>query len=481
MKTASGRSDLNIEVSNARILPLVFVFVIGTNLICSLYASFYGRGLYADASALLLVIYEGGWPAISGSRATVEILRQAPIALVARYTAASLFECGELLSFVMLALPTILCAACWPIAPRTQKAWILFPLASLLVGFAATSMNAVGEAAIATSYYWLLLFVLKFRTGSIAGKSLFFLMCLPAYQLHEGAFVLTIVLLFDLAIPTQPTFGNSRERIFVGLACLMLTTILANQIFYIAYPAFPDDRGHIIHGLMHLEFLYSDHRFNLPLLTGAMAMVALGAVPLIYAAFPATRASRYAKVIVVIWTIVALVAMTVAITIEKSFSPFSQIQARYHPPMTSAILASAMIVLLRFHLPSRLWMNRATIFILVTLCATQAVADVIATRRWNAYVADLQSRLAEWRGLIPWETTLQTGDERTDTNWRLFNIGWIVPYPCVIFAPNGVVNAIIDLPEGVNFRPLDPERPDLLPKLRGINFAPYKRFLADQS
>ncbi|SHH48963.1 hypothetical protein [Bradyrhizobium erythrophlei] len=126
-------------------------------------------------------------------------------------------------------------------------------------------------------------------------------------------------------------------------------------------------------------------------------------------------------------------------------------------------------------------MNRATIFILISLCATQAVADAVATRRWNAYVADLQSRLVKWHGLIPWEETLQTGDERADTNWRLFDIGWVVPLPCIIFAPNGIVNAIIDLPEGTSFRPLDPERPDLLPKLRGIDFAPYKRFLAGQS
>jgi hypothetical protein len=135
-----------------------------------------------------------------------------------------------------------------------------------------------------------------------------------------------------------------------------------------------------------------------------------------------------------------------------------------------------MILLRRFQLPEQLWANRATIFILISLCATQAVADAAATQRWNAYVADLQSRLVKWQGLVPWEETLQTGDARADTNWRLFNIGWVVPFPCIIFAPNGIVKAIIDLPKGTTFRLLDPERPDLLPKLRGINFTPYKRY-----
>jgi hypothetical protein len=118
--------------------------------------------------------------------------------------------------------------------------------------------------------------------------------------------------------------------------------------------------------------------------------------------------------------------------------------------------------------------------VLISLCATQAAADVSATWRWNAYVADLRSRVANGQGLIPWETALRSGNHRTDIDWRIFEIGWVVPYLCVIFAPNGVVNAMIDLPQGTTFRPLDPEQPDRLPKLRGINFDPYKGFLSDR-
>jgi hypothetical protein len=482
MKRATGRSDQKMAASNAPMLPVLAFVVFGVNLVGSIYASLYGRGLYGDAAALLVILYERSWPLISlsSSRATVELLRQWPVVLLSRYTSASLFECGELLTFVMLSLPTLFCAACWPIAPRTQKAWILFPITFLLTGFAATSMNAIGEAAIASSYYWILLFVLQFRTRSIAGQCLFLLICLPAYRLHEGAFLLTIALLFALALRIQRSPDCSREKIFVRFAFVLLMTILAYQIVSIIFPAYPDDRAHIIQALMHFEFLYYDHHFNLPLFTGTVAIMSLGGVLYARATLPPREANRTMKLIVVVWAIVALVAISVAITVEESFSPFAQNQARYHPSITSAFLAVAIILLRRFQLREQLWVNRATIFILFSLCATQAVADAAATRRWNTYVADLQSRLIEWQGLVPWEETLQTGDERADTNWRLFNIGWVVPFPCIIFAPNGTVNAIIDLPKGTSFRPLDPERPDLLPKLRGINFAPYKRYLADQ-
>jgi hypothetical protein len=482
MKRAAGRSDRKMAVSCAPMLAMLAFFVFGANLIGSIYAALYGRGLYGDAAALLVILYERSWPLISSSssRATVELLRQWPVVLFSRYTSASLFQCGELLTFVMLSLPTLFCAACWPIAPRTQKAWILFPITFLLTGFAATSMNAIGEAAIASSYYWMLLFLLQFRTRSIAGQCLFLLICLPAYRLHEGTFLLTIALLFALAL-RNPRSADPRGKVFVGVAFVLLMTILAYQILSVIFPAYPDDRTHIIQALMHFEFAYYDHHFNLPLFTGTVAMMSLGGVLYAGATLPPRKANRAIKMIVVLLAIVALVAIAAAITVEESFSAFAQNQARYHPSITSALLAIAMILLLRFQLPEQLWANRATIFILFSLCAAQAVADAAATRRWNAYVADLQSRLIKWQGLVPWEETLQTGDERADTNWRLFNIGWVVPFPCIIFAPNGVVNAIIDLPKGTSFRLLDPERPDLLPKLRGIDFAPYKRYFAKQN
>jgi hypothetical protein len=99
------------------------------------------------------------------------------------------------------------------------------------------------------------------------------------------------------------------------------------------------------------------------------------------ATLPTTEATRTTKMIVVVWAIVALVAISIAITVEESFSPFAQNQARYHPSITSAILAVAMILLRRFEVPEQLWVNRATVFILNSLCATQAVADAAATRR----------------------------------------------------------------------------------------------------
>jgi hypothetical protein len=475
MKPISSRSDHALAGYNAHLLQIIFSFILLTSLVCSLYASFDARGLYADGAAFLVAIYERKWFLFpSSTRVVVDILRQGPIVLMSRYTSATLFECGQVFTFVMLTLPTVLCSVCWLIVPRDQKAWSLFPLASLLIGFAATSMHAIGEAAIAASYYWILLFILLFRARSIAGQALFLLLCIPAFWLHEGAFPMTVVLLLSLALRVHSAAGHPFVRLFVGLASLLLVTILVDQIGFVINPLYPGDRANILRGLTQLEFLYFDHHFNFPCLNGIIAMLTLSAAFSVYVTQPTDKAIRYAKMIVLTWAFFAVATTACTLIIEESFSPFAQLQARYHPPIISAIFGTFIIFVLRFRLPDRLWMHPAAIFTLASLCAAQAVADINATHRWSAYVSDLQSRLTNGRGLIPWEATSQTADEQADTNWRLFKIGWVVPHTCIIFAPNGIVRAIIAPPEGTTSLPLDP---DGLPELRGIDYAPYKSFL----
>ena len=106
--------------------------------------------------------------------------------------------------------------------------------------------------------------------------------------------------------------------------------------------------------------------------------------------------------------------------IEQSFSPFSQLQARYHPVMVSTVLGLIMIALLRFKQPKLAWMNPAVIYVMISLCGAQSFADVAATWRWNAYVMDLRSRLTNGSGLIPWEATLQ--QRRRARRYQLANL-----------------------------------------------------------
>jgi hypothetical protein len=236
---SSYMSRIVPATQDARLLWLTFWLILAANLVSSLYASLDARGLYSDGAAYLVNVFAQEWFLLFDTRTTVQILRQAPIVVLSRYTSATLFECGQVFTFVMLTLPTLLCALCWFIAPPNRRAWILFPLASLLIGVAATSMHAIGEAAIATSYYWNLLFLLLFRTRSTNSQIFFLLLCIPAFQLHEGIFPLTAVLLLACAMRTSPT---PRDQIFVGFSTLLLVAIFIQQMRWVIYPQFPNDR-----------------------------------------------------------------------------------------------------------------------------------------------------------------------------------------------------------------------------------------------
>jgi hypothetical protein len=460
---------------------LLYWIVLTTSIACSIYASIDARGLYHDGVYILFKVAEHNWFFLHApARNSVEILRQAPIVLLSVFTSMPLFQRGQVFTFIMLALPTILCALCWLIAQRDRKAWVLFPLAYLLIGFEATSIHAIGEAAVATSYFWILLFLFLFRTRSVGSQVFFLLLSIPALQLQEGAFPLTAVLLFACFLRVRSVV-DLRERLFVGVGILWFVTVLAYQVSWIIHPHRPPELMSVLQGLMQLQFLYVDGHLNLPFVTGTVASSALVAAFVINATQSSDDAVFGTRIIAVGFALFALIAVAVAVLIEKSFAPFAHLQARYHPMFVGTALGATMVLVREFRVPHRLWMQPATIIILISLCGAQMAANVVATGRWHAYVVDLQSRLGNARGLIPWEATLHTGDKHADINWHLMAISWVIPVTSIVFAPSGQINSMIDLPVGTTYRPVDPEKPLELPPLYGIDYSPYRQAVLGQS
>ena len=463
-------------------LPIIFCLVLTISFCCALYASLSARGLYHDGVYYLMRVAERqGFHLTDPARTTVQILRQAPIVALSQFTSMSLFGRGQVFTFVMLAFPPLLCGLCWFVAPRDRKVWVLFPLTFLLTGFAATSIHAIGEAAIATAYFWLLLFMVLFRSDSWASRALFVILSIPAIQLHEGAFLLTIVVL--LACGWRWRCAKAWDAsLFAGVTGLWYAAILAYQIRWIIWPNTLGDRVAILDGLRRFQFLYVEGHFNLPLLTGSFALLTLAALTGVNLARPADQAARLNAWIVAAWAAFALGAIVVALFDEASFSPFAQLQARYQPVFVSALLGTSMVFLLAFGLPQRAWAGAATWVVLITLCAAQTTADVVASSRWMAFASNLRSQLASRRGLIPWETMLHSGNRRRDMDFGLMAAAWTIPVTSIVFARTSHIQSLIDLPAGATYRPIDPEKPDKLPILPGIDYSAYQQaFNASQA
>ncbi|MGY8681592.1 hypothetical protein Q2941_27960 [Bradyrhizobium sp. UFLA05-153] len=472
--------DDRVPTRDARILRLTFGFVLIANLACSLYASIDARGLYHDGVYYLIKIADIKEFFVPGpARATIEALRQTPVVLLSKFTEMSLFQLGQVFSFTLLILPTVLCALCWLVAPPDRKVWTLFPLTYLLVGGAPTSIHAIGEAAPAASYFWILLFLLVFRTHHIASQLLFLLLFIPAFRLHEGCFPVMLVLL--LACSMRMRLSNDvQERVFLALSAILIAAVIIYEISWILYPQFPEDRDDIAQALVKFEFLYVDGHLNAPLVTGMSALLALATTSIVNATAPRGAAKVFTWTIVIAWVLFAFTAATATLVIERTFAPLAQLQARYHPVFVSAALGMVMVLMLRFRI--RAWMQPTTAFIIIALCGAQTVADVAGTLRWHAFKIDLQSRLTKAHGLIPWEATLHTNDKRADVNWHLMAAPWVIPITSVVFSMNGVINSLVDLPTDMvePDRPINPKQPDLLPKLPGVDYSPYRQFFVAQ-
>jgi hypothetical protein len=461
-------------------LKITFCVIIAISFACSIYASLYGRGLYHDGMYYLVRIAQTKWFVFpEPPRIAVDLLRQSPIVLLTNFFDLSLHEIGQAFSLVLQALPLALASVCWFIIPRERKGLAVFLLIYLLTAYASTSMLAIGEAAPAVGYLWILFFLLLFHTRTRASQALFLVLCLPVFLLQEGAIFLVGVLLFAAAVRWRETSG-AQERTFLAVTSALLTSIMLYQLRWILFPASFDDLNQIVHELGHLVFLYTEGQFNLPLVTGAVALVAIAAIFFVSITSAPRRAARLAWFITVGWMIFACLAILAAIFADSSLAPPAQTAARYQPVFISAILCFAIVLLVRFPRTDAIWTQPAILYILLALCAAQSTADIMATRRWHAYTDDLQSRLNENRGLISWESTTKHGNKRVDADWELMATGWLVPVASIVFSPDGLVKSIIDWPRGTHLpegAAIDPRKIDALPELPQINYAPYRGFM----
>lgn len=288
---------------------------------------------------------------------------------------------------------------------------------------------------------------------------------------------LTVVLIFACAWRADKA-KDLPERAFVALSGLLFTAILVYQLSWIIHPRSAFNKASIIHGLLTFRFLLDYDHFNLPLITGIIALSVLSLLLLVRSLRRAEAVNSLEKRIVALWMVYTVAAIAAALLIDQSFSGPAQVQARYQPIFVGAALGAVMVSLLALNSP--VLMRPAAVAVLISLSMAQGAAEISATRHWSAFIGDVQMRLSANRGLIPFEATLHTGDRRRDFNWRQMAGSWAVPYLSIILASSNNIESMIGPPADVKFRPLDPEEPDQLPNLRGIDYSAYLQNLAAQ-
>jgi len=444
----------------------------------SCYAALNCRGLYADASHYLLKIAEKEYFHLyDPPRRTVQVLRQAAVVFLRRETNLELFELGQVFSLSMLALPILLCGLCWPILPPERKSWIVFPLLGLLAGVSASSFAPIGEGALAASYLWPLFFLFLFHMDRPIFQIVFLLFCIPVLFLHEAAFTFMLIFLF-VCVRKIATASTRSERMFLSLSAILFILIIANEIRWIIDPFNAVNRDGYIIRLLQLAFVVRDGRWNLPVLTGAVALIVLAAMTMLRAESTKRIARGGALVATLSFIAWALFAAVLPWLSDATFSPLSQMAGRNQALFVGSALAAAAVVALEKKISPQIWLQPATLVVIAALACAQFSWDVAATQQWQAYIADVRARLAASDGLISWEQALAWGDADRNEIWRAMGFGWTMPSLSVVLQSKSV-RSIIAAPEGTRWQPFDPSNLSDLPRIRGVDYSRYVRAMQE--
>lgn len=472
--THAFEPDAKRQAADHALIAATVAIVLATLAISGAYASIHGRGLYQDGAYHLLRMTERDWfYLVNPPRLTVEAMRQAPVVLARQLGELSLFRLAQIFSAAMLALPLLLTAACWFIAPKDQKLWVLLPAIHLLVGFSTMSFEAVGEAAIAAGYVWVLLFLLVFRTRALVSQFCFIALCVPAFQLSESAVLLMPVLGFAIGL-RAPKAASWAERIFLAGSALLTLAIAIYELGWIIHPRLPGEPTGALFAILSFGFLTFEGRVNLPVITAFGAVLALGAT-LFFHATLARSDKRLPAAAAIAFCLFALATACIAWQIDGSITPRGQSLARYNPIFATLVLGTLLVVGVHREGRAHSWARGPTFAVITALALSQMTADVRATILWRSYLHDIEERLAHSRGPVEWAGTAETGDAARDANWQVMTADWVHPIISIILAQDGDVRAILDYPPGTAFRPLDLSDPEKLPHIRGVSFAHYRQ------
>lgn len=469
-------SHTQSQIMAARLTGAVLAGYCCTNF----YAALNCRGLYADASHYLLKIAEKEYFHLyDPPRRTLQVLRQAAVVFLRRETNLDLFELGQVFSLSMLLLPSLLCGLCWLILPPERKSWIIFPLVGLLAGVSASSFAAIGEGALAASFLWPLFFLFLFRVEHPVFQIIFLLLCLPVFFLHEASFIFMFVFLAACTAKFSAA-GTRAKRIFVTLCAILFLSIIIYEICWIIHPFNAVNRDGYISSMRRLAFIDVDGRWNLPLLTGALALVLLVATTVVRLASAKRTASVPIRVATLIFIVWALFAAAIPWAGDATFSPYPQLVARNQALFVGSILAAAAVITFGKKIPARMWLEPATLVVIAALACAQFSWDVAATQRWRAYMTDVRDRLAASDGLISWEQAFGSGDAGKNEIWRAMGFGWTMPSLSLVLQSGSPVHSLIAAPEGTRWQPFDPANLHDLPRIRGVDYTPYLQAMSER-
>lgn len=455
-------------------------------LLCALaaaYGAYALRGLHADGAFHLLSLATGEkflfWET---PRNASYFLHQWATILAVQLGIDDLLILARIHGLTMLMTPIVLIALSYFVLPKEYKHLFIFPVFYYLAGVMAGAFSAIGEAQLAGSYFWLLLFTILFFRTELFTNLIVFALVLPIFVIHE-TFVLMAPLLALAGLYRLLRSKSINDRLYFAALTALLIAVTAVVLSFILVPKseYYETRSlSYFSTITSLAFIRSYGYYNPPAILGLIAGFTL------LVGIYATRRGLV-KVQRILWMIVALAALLAAISpliAERALSAKLQFDARSYGPILIPPLVLLMAVASLRATQTKTYIQSGFVAgVVLALTLGQVGWNVAATNEWRHYIASFRGLLDDHRGLLSHEQAL--AELSPESGRRLVNMswGWTYPTMSVILAEQGKVQTIIENPDWGEdaWEPFDPKTlSDELLNSPRLDFSAYLSALAEQ-
>ncbi len=394
------------------------------------------RGVYADGAYVVtrLAIHQS---LVNSARWTATMIAQWPVVVAMGLGVQTPHGIALVFSLATNLLPGLIILLCLPVLPTGKRHFFIFPAFVYFAGTLSAQFASVTEGLIATSYFWLLLFLITFGQLTVSRLVLITVLAAGLLDLHEQMSFLGPILFVTCAIRW---WGEPRllARIILALTavCTLASTVIGAYLVF--HPLYVAERDSFIAGFLALRWLYEPGLgYNLPCVLGLLA------VPCISLAMvrPAWRAAT-----TWIFAAVSIPLAIAAFWLDWLIVPTTQWAARHNAALMSLPLA-ALLLFARVNKPLAATITGTPARRIVAILGVAvSLWHVAATEQWSAFLAHFSNILQSRDGIVAWDIVTGPPASRQAKLAAKMWWDWTNPDLSLLALPRSCVNSVIANP-----------------------------------
>jgi hypothetical protein len=370
-------------------------------------------------------------------------------------------------------LPLAFVAGSYPLLPKGEKAFFIFPLIFYLAGAEAAAFEPLAEGPTVTAYFWFLLFAIAFHAKSPIWQIVTLAAAIPAVQSHEVMVFLAPVLAFA-ALQRAATEITKRSRLVFRLMAVWFGIVVVAQLDFMLFHSNEPNRASFIASTLAMRFVAARQGVNVPTILGILAIAIIAVLPWLWS--PTTKTWKRWVSWILVCTFAATCLAAVVGTTETTylFQPSLQFEARNYGAFISLPLAA-----LFFSCHGRAealvpWMRCPVVATLACLALGQFGWHAIGLGYWAEFRDKFGEILASHRGMV-------SVSEAEAAGLKPMSWPWTYPSLSIVLSPNGHVASMIVPSQDGEFQPFDPANPRELPQSRRFDTSVYRHALVPDS